>query len=955
MERGLPRLLFLCEEVMVLKCVDSRIAAVVAMVLCGAGAIAQSVETSRITQAVDNTRRLALAGNVHPKAVAAALAGNDLGRVAPSLEIPYITLSLAPSAKQQADLEKLLLEQQTPGSPRYHQWLTPEEFGQSFGVSDDDLAKVTRWLQEQGLQVLSVARGRQWIAARGTAAQLEAAFQTEIHQYLADGETHFANASAPSVPAAFGSVVTGVRGLNDFHPKPHLRASPAKSLSSNTAKYNSTYCDENCLAPDDFATIYDVTPLYSAGINGAGQKIAIAGQIEVNLSDIEQFRSMFNLPANDPETLLVPGSQSPGNSNSGDLAESDLDLEWSGAVARNATIIFVYSNDVMTSVQYAIDQKLAAVVSVSYGSCEPETAASEYNAFVQWGQQANAQGMTWFAASGDDGAADCNDNQNPGLAVDLPGSTPYVTSVGGTEFMEGAGIYWSATDNANGASALSYIPEMTWNDSVADGEPSASGGGASILFTKPSWQTGSGVPNDNARHVPDIALNASDDHDPYLVYTGGSLQAYGGTSVPTPSFAGITALLNQHLDSGGVGNVNPKLYSLAQAGWASGMFHDVTIGNNIVTVSCGKRRPNCGNSAVGYYAGVGYDQTTGLGSVDAYRLVMGWNGASVTPPVSASLKLLSNLSTVAANDVVYLTATVTATDGITPSGSVVFSIGETTLGSAVLTGSAGTATGTLPVNGLQLPSGSGTITAAYNGASSASVTVNVIGSGSATAAAPAIASVRNGASFKTAFAPGGILSVFGSGLAPVTQAANSVPLPLSILGVEALVNGIVAPLYYVAPGQLNVQIPYETAANASATLSVNNNGQVTTQNFDVAGAAPGIFTNSSGALVPTAAAALGEEVAFYITGAGTVQPAISDGAAPPSSTAIANLPMPAQKTTVTIGGVNAAIDFIGIPWGLVGVTQINVQVPNGIASGAQPVVVTVGGVASAPATITITN
>ena len=462
---------------MVLKCVDSRIAAVVAMVLCGAGAIAQSVETSRITQAVDNTRRLALAGNVHPKAVAAALAGNDLGRVAPSLEIPYITLSLAPSAKQQADLEKLLLEQQTPGSPRYHQWLTPEEFGQSFGVSDDDLAKVTRWLQEQGLQVLSVARGRQWIAARGTAAQLEAAFQTEIHQYLADGETHFANASAPSVPAAFGSVVTGVRGLNDFHPKPHLRASPAKSLSSNTAKYNSTYCDENCLAPDDFATIYDVTPLYSAGINGAGQKIAIAGQIEVNLSDIEQFRSMFNLPANDPETLLVPGSQSPGNSNSGDLAESDLDLEWSGAVARNATIIFVYSNDVMTSVQYAIDQKLAAVVSVSYGSCEPETAASEYNAFVQWGQQANAQGMTWFAASGDDGAADCNDNQNPGLAVDLPGSTPYVTSVGGTEFMEGAGIYWSATDNANGASALSYIPEMTWNDSVADGEPSASGGG----------------------------------------------------------------------------------------------------------------------------------------------------------------------------------------------------------------------------------------------------------------------------------------------------------------------------------------------------------------------------------------------------------------------------------------------------------------------------------------------
>ncbi len=172
------------------------------------------------------------------------------------------------------------------------------------------------------------------------------------------------------------------------------------------------------------------------------------------------------------------------------------------------------------------------------------------SAFVQWAQQANAQGMTWFAASGDDGAADCDDSQNPGLAVDLPGSVPEVTSVGGTEFVEGTGTYWSLTNNANGASALSYIPETTWNDSVEDGEPSASGGGASVLFSKPSWQTGRGVPSDNARDVPDVSLNASDDHDRYLVYTGGSLQAYGGTSVPAPSFAGLTALLNQKLGSG---------------------------------------------------------------------------------------------------------------------------------------------------------------------------------------------------------------------------------------------------------------------------------------------------------------------------------------------------------------------------------------------------------------------
>ena len=912
-------------------------------------------QVSRITQPINDRERTVLAGTLHPKALAAAQNGNDQGRVTPSLAMSYITLSLAPSAAQQADLEKLLVEQQTPGSPQYHQWLTPEEFGRRFGASDSDIAQISTWLQSQGLQVLSVARGRGWIAVSGTAAQVEQAFQTEIHSYLVNGETHYANASEPSVPTAFAGLVKGIRGLNDFHMKP--RARPAAVKPNFTAHY--TDGQGNFVAPGDFATIYDVAPLYNAGIDGAGQKMAIAGQIQVNLSDIEQFRSMFNLPANDPQPVLVPGSPNPGSSpKSGDLAESDLDLEWSGAVARNASIIFVYSTDVMTSVQYAIDQNLAPIVSVSYGSCELETPASEYNAFVSWGEQANAQGITWFAASGDDGAADCADSQNPGLAVDLPGSIPEITDVGGTEFSEGSGSYWSAANGANGGSALSYIPEITWNDSAEDQEPSASGGGKSVLFPKPSWQSATGVPADNVRDVPDIALNASDDHDPYLVYTDGSVQAYGGTSVPTPSFAGITALLNQKLGENGLGNINPKLYSLAESGWSSGMFHDVTSGNNIVTVPCGRREVGCSNQAVGYNAGPGYDLTTGLGSVDAYKLVMGWNGGSVTsptPPLSANITLMSNLTTVAANEVVYLTATVTSTNGTAPSGTVSFSIGGTSLGSAPLTGSAGTATATLVVQGPELPQGSGTITATYNGSNSASVTVSVTQSGSGSGVAPAITSVSNGASFKPAFAPGGVLSVFGSNLSPVTQAASSLPLPLTVSGVEVLVNGIVAPLYYAAPGQLNVQIPYEVTGGDAVLVSVNNNGQITTRTIAVAAAAPGIFTNVSGALVPTPSAAPGQEIAFFVTGAGAVEPVIADGAAPASTTPITDLPRPVESTTVSIGGVNANIDFIGIPWGLVGVTQINVTVPEGVPFGAQAVVVTVDGVASSPATLTITN
>jgi uncharacterized protein (TIGR03437 family) len=909
-----------------------------AAILCSTSALAQ---TSRITQTVDNSRRTTLTGHLYPKAQAAA----DQGRVDPALEIPYMTLTLSLSASQQADLQKLLTAQQTKGSPSYQKWLTPDEYGQRFGASDADIAKITQWLQGQGLQVLSVARAKNWIAMSGTAAQVENAFQTELHNYLVDGETHYSNASEPSVPAALAPVVKGIRGLNDFRMK--SRAKP---------RYTSSRGVHN-IAPDDQATIYDITPLYNNNINGTGQKIAIAGQTEVNMSDISTFRSTYNLPTNNPQTVLVPGSRNPGvQSSSGDLAESDLDLEWSGAVARNATIIFVYSTDVMTSVQYAIDQKLAPVVSVSYGSCEQETPSSEVSAFQQWAQQANSQGMTWFAASGDDGAADCGDTQNPGLAVDLPGAIPEVTSVGGTEFVEGSGSYWSSTNTSSGGSALSYIPETTWNDSAEDGSPSSSGGGASILFTRPSWQNAAGVPSDNARHVPDVALSASADHDGYFVYSGGSLQVYGGTSVDAPSFAGLTALLNQQLGTGGVGNINPNLYALAAAGWSSGMFHDITTGNNIVTIPCPKRTPNCGTTPVGYSAGVGYDQTTGLGSVDGYQLVMGWNGGTVTAPTSptTSVTLHSNLSSVSGNEIAYLTAVIASTDGTTPQGSVSFSIDGTSLGTAALIGSAGTATATLPVNGSQLPLGTGTITATYNGTSSAAVTVSVT-TGSGSTGVPAISGAANGASFKSSFAPGGVLSIFGSQLAPSAQSASAVPLPISTLGVAVLVNGVAAPLYYVSPGQLNVQIPYETAVNGTAVVSVTNNGQVTAQSIQIVAAAPGIFTDTTGAIVPTATAATGQEISFYITGAGAVSPAIADGAAPATSTELTALPKPAAATTVTIGGINAAIDFIGIPAGLVGVTQINVQVPSGLAAGAQAVVVTVDGIASAAATVRLTN
>ncbi len=575
-----------------------------------------------------------------------------------------------------------------------------------------------------------------------------------------------------------------------------------------------------------------------------------------------------------------------------------------------------------------------------------------------WAIQGNAQGISFFAASGDDGAADCDDTQNPGLAVDVPAAIPQFTGVGGTEFVEGSGNYWNSSNDSTGASALSYIPETAWNDSVEDGEPSASGGGSSIFFTKPSWQTGTGVPGDNARHVPDVALNASADHDGYIVYSGGQLQIYGGTSVPSPSFAGLTALLNQYViskgkqSSPGLGNINPTLYSLAQT--SPGAFHDITTGNNIVTPSCPRRSLSCSSTPIGYSATVGYDPVTGLGSVNAYNLALAWTGSTISttpPPAENALALVASTSTISSNGTLFLTATVTSTNGTTPTGSVIFSAGSTSLGSITLTGSGGSATATLGVAASSLPQGSSNVTAEYSGNNSVNATISVSVSSGASETKPTIAGLAHGASFKEAFAPGMILSVFGSQLAPSTESAGSVPLPLTMTGVEATVNGIAAPLYYVSPGQLNIQIPYEVAANSTAVVTVNNNGQVASQSISVGAVAPGIFTNSSGAPVPSTSAARGAIITLFVTGVGAVSPQVSTGAAPSAS----ETPIPTEALSVTVGGIAASVEYDGIPSGLVGVVQINYQVPTGIAIGAQPVVVKIGSVSSPAANLTVTN
>ena len=275
----------------------------------------------------------------------------------------------------------------------------------------------------------------------------------------------------------------------------------------------------------------------------------------------------------------------------------------------------VYSPDVWDSATYVVDNATAPVLSMSYGLCEMWDLA-DLPSYRQLVQQANAEGITWLAAAGDQGATDCdagNTVASGGLTVDEPGSIPEVTSMGGTS-LSNSGAYWNTGNTTTDLSAKGYMPEIAWNESSAAGQILATGGGASSFFSQPSWQTNAGVPNDGWRHVPDISFNSSVYVVPYYVYcsactdTSGGVEYVGGTSAATPTMAGVVAMLNQYLQTNGQGNIDPTLYHLYQT--APAAFHNNITGNNMVP--CAYASPACNNGLAGYsITGSGYSSVVG--------------------------------------------------------------------------------------------------------------------------------------------------------------------------------------------------------------------------------------------------------------------------------------------------------------------------------------------------------
>ncbi len=690
---------------------------------------AQSYRQPLITERIDETALHTLAGNTRPEATRQ----NDRGLVADGFPMEHMLLQLQRSPQQEDAVRQLIDDLHNASSPKFHQWLTAEEFGKRYAPAQEDVDKIAAWLESHGFQVNVRYSSGMAIDFSGTAGQVRQAFHTSIHHYAVNGKQHIANASDPQIPRALASVVAGVASMHDFKPHSMRKARSGYTFTSGNNPFQA-------LVPADLATIYDLNPLFNKGYTGQGQTIAVIEDSNLfSSADWYTFRSAFGLSVYSSGSLstLYPapasGSNNCGNAGllTGDDSEAILDAEWASAAAPGANIIVAACADTYTTFGGLIAmQNLVngsnppAIMSISYGECEVGNGASLNATFSSLYQQAVAEGVSVFVSAGDEGSASCDADlvsATHGIGVSGFASTPYNVAVGGTDFADSAtgsnATYWGAINGSTYGSALSYIPEIPWNDSCAggvlvnylgfpsaygadslcalgyrtvaagSGGPSGCASGSPYVYgivggkcqgqAKPSWQTGvAGIPNDGLRDIPDVSLfaanglwghyyvfcwsNTAEGGAPCLGEPSGWAGA-GGTSFASPILAGIQALVNQKQGSA-QGNPNYVYYKLAAKEYgaqgsstcdssngpsAGCIFHDVTAGDIVVncagSASCYGYVGNQPGEVFGapdgalsvsstsftgaFSATIGWDFATGIGTVDAYNLVMNWASA----------------------------------------------------------------------------------------------------------------------------------------------------------------------------------------------------------------------------------------------------------------------------------------------------------------------------------------
>ena len=701
-----------------------------------------------VTAKVDDQQRTTLHGSASPLLTSAA----DLGNLAENRTLNRIVLVLKPSDSQQKELQSLIEAQQTKGSQQYHKWLTAAEFNSRFAPSSADVDKVVAWLQSKGFTGVTPSVSGQRIEFSGSVAAVETAFQTSMHQFRLEtktgAETHLANTSEISIPTALVPVVAGVLSLNDFFSKPQHTALQTITRNSHgklvRTKGNTTATDGfgdiyYYVSPGDARTIYGASSLVADGVDGSGVSIAVIGRSDIELSDVQTFRTLFNLPSNDPN-FIVSGPD-PGLSMSNDQVESSLDVEWAGAVAPMATVNFVAAantdttDGVALAAIYAVENVVSPIITVSYGNCEQFLGPSGNLFWSEVWEQAAAEGISAFVASGDSGAAACDGNaQTSGPAVygdtvNGLASTPYDVAVGGTQFNEGVlgGEYWNSNNNSDLSSAFGYIPEAAWNESCDPTLPSdfgncsydqtnynieGGGGGRSNCsqatvdsngnvtsctggYAKPAWQAAPGVPSDGVRDLPDIAFDASGADDPYIVCVEASCQytvsngvttlttagIVGGTSAAAPLMASIMALVEEK-NGQYLGQPNYTFYKLAAAQTAASCNSSnrtdpsqtsTCVFNDITTGNnSAPGLPGYGTATPDFTTTTGYDLATGLGSINVGNLVANWSSVSYA---ASATQLIATTTSAKHGQPLPLTVKVTAASGATgtPSGDIAIS------------------------------------------------------------------------------------------------------------------------------------------------------------------------------------------------------------------------------------------------------------------------------------------
>ncbi|MGH9714723.1 MAG: S53 family peptidase [Candidatus Acidiferrales bacterium] len=592
-----------------------------------------------ITENLDENKMVTLRGNTRPE----ARRENDRGIVADNFAMEHMLLQLRRSPEQERSLQQFIEELHTKGSPNFHRWTVARKFGEKYGLPSHELNAITRWLESHGFRVNLAYPSGMVIDFSGTAGQVHRTFHTEIHHLEVNGEQHVANMQDPQIPVALAPVIAGVVSLNDFRPHAMHKMRRTKPLFTDSA-------GNYAMVPEDLATIYNLNPLFGAGISGQGQTIVVIEDTDVfSTSDWGTFRSTFGLSGytgGSFNTVFPPPSSGPNNcTDPGVIAPNDaeaiLDAEWASAAAPNAAILMATCADSTTTFGglIAIENLInaatqpPAIMSISYGQCETVNGAAANAAYNSAYQQAVTEGVSVFVAAGDSGTTGCDNGATMathGIGVNAFASTAYNVSVGGTDFSDTFSgtnaTYWNPTNTANFGSAISYIPEIPWNDSCASvlvsifygagpptygpsgfcndlsnigfllqdtvgggggpsacasGSPSVAGvvGGTCQGWAKPSWQSVVGNPNDGVRDTPDVSLFAADGiFGHYYVFcwsdtaNGGAVCAgdptnwsgAGGTSFASPIMAGIQALVNQKAGAR-QGNPNPVYYQLASA------------------------------------------------------------------------------------------------------------------------------------------------------------------------------------------------------------------------------------------------------------------------------------------------------------------------------------------------------------------------------------------------------